>query len=80
MALPLDDNTADQASRDSLTWKPLRLLSFYRLILAGLLTILFFGLPESPYGAANPPLYRLACITVCRVLLQLAVAVLVFLS
>ena len=61
MALPLDDNTADQASRDSLTWKPLRLLSFYRLILASLLTVLFYGLPETTFGSADPALYSVTC-------------------
>ncbi|MFA7387653.1 MAG: ATP-binding protein [Thiohalobacteraceae bacterium] len=37
----------DADRRDSLTWKPLRLLTLYRLILAGLLTGLFFVLPQS---------------------------------
>ena len=62
MVLPHEESTADLAGRDSLTWKPLRLLSFYRLILAGLLTILFYGLSDTGFGAANPTLYALTCI------------------
>ena len=62
MVLPHEESTADLAGRDSLTWKPLRLLSFYRLILAGLLTILFYGLSDTGFGSANPTLYTLTCI------------------
>ena len=62
MALAHEKGTADLAVRDSLTWKPLRLLSFYRLILAGLLTVLFYGLSETGFGSANPALYILTCI------------------
>jgi two-component system sensor histidine kinase PilS (NtrC family) len=62
MALAHEKSTADLAVRDSLTWKPLRLLSFYRLILAGLLTVLFYGLSETGFGSANPALYILTCI------------------
>jgi two-component system sensor histidine kinase PilS (NtrC family) len=48
---------------DVLTWKPLRLLTFYRLTLAGLLTVLFFGIPDNPsLGAYNPNLYTLTCV------------------
>ena len=61
MALTLKDNTADQASRDSLTWKPLRLLSFYRLILASLLTVLYYSLPDTTFGSAEPSLYSFTC-------------------
>ncbi|MGA7801450.1 MAG: two-component sensor histidine kinase, partial [Gammaproteobacteria bacterium] len=32
---------------DEFTWKPLRLLTFYRLILAGLLTTIFFAAPQA---------------------------------
>lgn len=53
----------DPDKQDAVTWKPLRLLTFYRVILAGLLTVLFFGIPESPaLGNENPALFGLACI------------------
>jgi len=59
-----EDSAAEQNSRDILTWKPLRLLTFYRLILAGLLTILYFGLPDqTTFGTYSPALYTLTCIT-----------------
>ena len=61
MTLPLEENIADPASRGSLTWKPLRLLSFYRLILASLLAVLYYGLPETVFGSADPALYTLSC-------------------
>jgi two-component system sensor histidine kinase PilS (NtrC family) len=53
-----------QPSRSaSLTWKPLRLLSFYRIILAGILSVLFFGLPgNGPLGSQNPSLYAITCL------------------
>jgi two-component system sensor histidine kinase PilS (NtrC family) len=41
------DRFPDQQTHDALTWKPLRLLSFYRVILAGLLAVLFFSIPEN---------------------------------
>jgi len=40
------DRFPDQQTHDALTWKPLRLLSFYRVVLAGLLAVLFFSIPE----------------------------------
>jgi len=40
------DRFTNRETHDALTWKPLRLLSFYRVILAGLLAVLFFGIPE----------------------------------
>jgi len=52
-----------QESRDELTWKPLRLLSFYRAILAGLLVVLFFSIPEnSGLGSQHHTLYALTSI------------------
>jgi len=46
----MPDSHADRFSnleaRDALTWKPLRMLSFYRAVLAGLLAVLFFSIPE----------------------------------
>ena len=43
-ALPEDSGETGKG-RDALTWKPLRLLSFYRLILAGMLLVTppYFG-------------------------------------
>ena len=61
MKLPFEENVADPAARDALTWKPLRLLSFYRLILAGLLTTLFYGIEDTGFGSEIPSLYRITC-------------------
>ena len=61
-AIP-EDNSEAQKGRDALTWKPLRLLTFYRLILAGMLLALYLGLEgHSTLGSANPALYKLACV------------------
>ncbi|HUT41969.1 MAG TPA: ATP-binding protein [Gammaproteobacteria bacterium] len=44
-------------------WKPLRLLTFYRLILAGLLTVLYLTISgETTLGMMAPGLYGLTCI------------------
>jgi two-component system sensor histidine kinase PilS (NtrC family) len=57
------DLIRDKKSRDALTWKPLRLLSFYRLILAGLLAVLFFSIPEDTgLGARHTDLYTVTAI------------------
>ena len=57
-----EDSAAELIDRDALTWKPLRLLTFYRLILAGLLTALYYGIPNNPaLGSYNPQLYTLTC-------------------
>ena len=57
------DRFPNQESRDALTWKPLRLLSFYRAILAGLLVVLFFSIPEnSGLGSQHHTLYALTSI------------------
>lgn len=46
--------------QDSLTWKPLRFLTLYRLVLAALLALLFFLLPGTRnLGSDNPWLYAL---------------------
>jgi two-component system sensor histidine kinase PilS (NtrC family) len=59
----LEDSGEAQKGRDALTWKPLRLLTFYRLILAGMLLVLYLGLEgNSTLGGTNPALYTLACI------------------
>ncbi len=45
-------------------WQPLRLLTFYRLILAGLLTVLYFTLPESnPFNVQLPQLFGSTLLT-----------------
>ena len=45
---------------DARTWEPLRLLTFYRVILAGLLMILFFGLPDqTTFGVLHPKVYAI---------------------
>jgi len=58
----IEDNSEAQKGRDALTWKPLRLLTFYRLILASMLLVLYLGLEgNSTLGSTNPALYTLAC-------------------
>ena len=58
----LDSRFPDHERRDALTWKPLRLLTFYRVILAGLLLILFFATGDiSTLGLQNPALYTTTC-------------------
>ena len=48
----------------ALTWKPLRLLSFYRTILAGLLSVVFFTIgDQTSLGSSNPKLYGVTCVT-----------------
>ena len=48
----------------ALTWKPLRLLSFYRTILAGLLSVVFFTIgDQTSLGSSNPKLYGITCLT-----------------
>jgi two-component system, NtrC family, sensor histidine kinase PilS len=59
----LEDSSEAQKGRDALTWKPLRLLTFYRLILASMLLVLYFGLKgNSTLGGTNPALYTLTCV------------------
>ena len=55
-----DTELALEESGD-LTWKPLRLLSFYRLILSSLLMVLFLGLPgDAAFGSTHQLLFALA--------------------
>ena len=59
-----EDRFPNQESLDALTWKPLRLLSFYRVILAGLLAVLFFSLTDdTSLGIRNPDVYKLTVIS-----------------
>ena len=59
-----EDRFPNQETIDALTWKPLRLLSFYRVILAGLLTALFFSLSDSTtLGIHNSTIYKLTAIS-----------------
>lgn len=60
-----DPNTDLDADRqDSLTWRPLRFLTVYRLTLAGLLATLFFTLPTSrSLGSASPWLFAVTCLS-----------------
>ncbi len=52
----MPDNAAANADRH--TWKPLRLLTFYRLILSGLLTLLYYALGSvNPFGVTDHPLF-----------------------
>ena len=58
-----EDRFPNQDTLDTLTWKPLRLLSFYRVILAGLLAVLFFSLKDNTtLGVQDPFLYKLTAI------------------
>jgi len=45
-------------------WQPLRILTFYRAILAGLLTVLYFALQDSnPFNTQNHPLFSATLLT-----------------
>jgi two-component system sensor histidine kinase PilS (NtrC family) len=58
-----DDRFTGQETQDVLTWKPLRLLTFYRLIIAGLLTVLFFSISDqTSLGQSYPEIYRFTCL------------------
>ena len=53
MPPPISDIPLSPAS-----WQPLRILTFYRVVLAGLLTVLYFALQESnPFNTQNHPLF-----------------------
>lgn len=55
--------TPDTSSR-SIDWQPLRLLTFYRVILAGLLSVMYFALQESnPFNVQLPELFKSALLT-----------------
>ena len=63
MTADYEDSFPGQQERNAQTWKPLRLLTFYRLILAGLLTTLFFSVPDSTtLGILYPGTYTAGCI------------------
>jgi len=63
MTARYEDKFLDQQEHDALTWKPLRLLTFYRLILVGLLTTLFFTIHDSTtLGINYPGIYAAVCI------------------
>ena len=48
----------------SASWQPLRILTFYRAILAGLLTVLYFALQDSnPFNTQNHPLFSATLLT-----------------
>ena len=64
-ALPAGLQTVSDAAaqQDRPAWKPLRLLTFYRAILAGLLTVLYFTISgDTSLGMMAPGLYGLTCI------------------
>jgi two-component system sensor histidine kinase PilS (NtrC family) len=63
MTARYEDSHLGQQEHDALTWKPLRLLTFYRLILVGLLTTVFFSIPDSTtLGINYPGVYAAGCI------------------
>ena len=46
------------------SWQPLRILTFYRVVLAGLLTVLYFALQDSnPFNAQNHQLFSATLLT-----------------
>jgi len=62
MELTSEDSVTEQQARHAVTWKPLQLLTFYRLILASLLIVLFYSIPENvTFGEYQPVLYSLTC-------------------
>jgi two-component system sensor histidine kinase PilS (NtrC family) len=63
MSTAPEDVREDPYAHDTLTWEPLRLLTFYRLILAGLLTVLYFSITDSTLlGIQHPRIYAVTCI------------------
>ncbi len=62
MANPANPGNAHTETRTS--WQRLRLLTFYRLILAGLLAVLYFALQDSnPFGVQDHSLFRSTLLT-----------------
>lgn len=44
---------------DTADWQPLRLLTFYRLVLSGLITVLYFALADTdPFSVEAPQMFR----------------------
>jgi two-component system sensor histidine kinase PilS (NtrC family) len=61
---PVSGPIVQDPPRSDGDWQPLRVLTFYRLILAGLLTVLYFGLPEGdPFNVQTPFLFRSTLLT-----------------
>jgi two-component system, NtrC family, sensor histidine kinase PilS len=60
---PVPGKLDEPEDLDALTWRPLRLLSFYRAILAGLLSVVFFTIGnQTSMGSTDPHLYGLTCL------------------
>lgn len=63
MTPPLSNPGFLPGTNDPNTWKPLRLLNFYRLILSGLFVVLFFSDPDqSILGKHHPWLFEITSI------------------
>jgi two-component system sensor histidine kinase PilS (NtrC family) len=62
--MPANPPSARSAAHFDIAWRPLRLLTFYRLILAGLLTVLYFAAQESnPFNVQLPRLFASTLLT-----------------
>jgi two-component system sensor histidine kinase PilS (NtrC family) len=62
--MPAADAPAKHSATTATDWAPLRLLTFYRAILAGLLTVLFLALADSnPFNVQLPVLFRSTLLT-----------------
>ena len=56
--MPATPSSARSTAHFDTAWRPLRLLTFYRLILAGLLTVLYFAAQDSnPFNVQLPRLF-----------------------
>ena len=56
--------STSQTPGSATSWQPLRILTFYRVILAGLLAVLYFALQDSnPFNAENHQLFRAALLS-----------------
>lgn len=59
----LNNSDLLQDTRDANSWRPLRLLNLYRLVLSGLFVVLFFtGPAQNILGKHNPGLFEIASI------------------
>ena len=57
--MPATDAPENHAATTATDWQPLRLLTFYRVILAGLLMVLFLAFADSnPFNVELPGLFR----------------------
>ncbi len=62
--MPVTKSSAGAKTQFDIAWRPLRLLTFYRLILAGLLTVLYFAAQESnPFNVQLPRLFASTLVT-----------------